>query len=139
LSRLAASAPVAFLLSIWLWLAFSSGGYLPGQWLLPAIVVAFFGLVAGALAAYPRRPRRWSLVVLAVFGGYTVWVAASALWAASTGRVWLESGRTFTYLLILALALVYFTAPGARTAFRYLLMAAAFVLVAVCGADLVDE
>ena len=125
-------APVAFLLGLWLWLAFSSGGYLPRQWLLPAIVLGFFGLVVGALAAYPRRPRQLSLAVLALFGGYSVWVAVSALWAASTGRVWLESGRTFAYLLILALALVYFTAPAARTAFRYLLIAAAFVLVAVC-------
>ena len=124
--------PIAFLLGMWLWLAFSYGGHPAGQWLVPVLVLAFFGLVVAVLIAYPRRPRQLSLAVLGLLGAYSVWAASSTLWAASSGRVWLESGRTFAYLLVLALALVYFTATSARAAFRYLLLAAAFLLLAVC-------
>jgi hypothetical protein len=129
---LLAVLPIAFLLAIWLWLAFSHGGYLAGHWLVPVLVLASFGLVVAVLIAYPRRPRQLSLAVLGLLGAYSVWAASSAIWAASSGRVWLESGRTFAYLLVLALALVYFTATSARTAFLYLLPAAALLLLAVC-------
>ncbi|MCL5734671.1 MAG: O-antigen ligase family protein [Actinobacteria bacterium] len=80
--------------------------------------------------AYPRRPRQLSLAVLGLFSVYSVWVAASALWAASTSRVWLETARNFGFLLVFALALVFFTDSQARRAFRYLLVAAAFGLLA---------
>ena len=42
-------------------------------------------------------------------------------------------GRAFAYLLVLALALAYFTASPARVAFRYLLLAAAFIVLAICS------
>jgi hypothetical protein len=126
------AAPLAVLFGIWLWLAFSSGGYLPRQWLPPSLALGLFGLVIALLGAYPRRPRQLSLAVLALFGSYALWVAISAIWAESTTRVWMEAGRTFGYLLVLALALVYLTDPAARRAFRYLLMAAGFILLLVC-------
>ena len=126
------AAAATVLVGIWLWLAFSSGGYLAREWVLPVLALGLFGLAAAALTAYPRRPRQLSLAVLAVFGAYAIWVACSAIWAGSTGRVWLESGRTFAYLLILALALTYFTSAAARVAFRYLLMGGAFLLLVVC-------
>ncbi|MFH1833878.1 MAG: hypothetical protein ABH877_02545, partial [bacterium] len=59
-------------------------------------------------------------------------MAASATWAESATRVWLEAGRTFAFLLILAIALCYLTDPGARKVFRYLLMGAVTVLLATC-------
>ena len=120
------------LVAVWLWLAFSSGGFLPRQWLLPALALGLLGIVASLLAVYPGCPRRSSLAVLALFGGYSLWVAASSLWAFSVNRVWLETGRTFAYLLIFALALTYFSAPGARRVFRYLLAGAALVILALC-------
>jgi hypothetical protein len=124
--------PLAVIFAVWLWLAFSSGGYLARQWLPPSLLLGLFGLVVSLLVAYPRRPRQLSLLVLSFFGCYSVWVAFSALWADSPTRVWMESGRTFTYLLVLALAVIYLTDPAARRLFRYLLMAAATVLVALC-------
>ena len=124
--------PVAGLVGLWLWLAFSSGGYSAEQWLPPSLALGLFGLVACLLIAYPRRPGQLSLAVLTLFGCYGVWVALSALWASSVTRVWMESARTFSYVLVFALALVYFTDPAARRAFRYLLMGAASVLLAVC-------
>ena len=120
------------LVGLWLWFAFSYGGYSARQWLPLSLVLGLLGLVVSLLAAYPRRPRQLSLTVLALFGCYSVWVAFSALWADSTTRVWMESGRTFSYLLIFALALVYFTDPAARRAFPYLLMAGALLVLAVC-------
>ena len=125
-------ASIALLLGISLWLTFSSGGYLARQWLPPILVLASFGLVVAILIAYPRRPRQLSLAVLGLTGAYSVWVGASTVWAASSSGAWLESARTFGYLLVLALALTYFTASSARTAFRYLLLTAAFILLAVC-------
>ncbi len=123
---------VVVLVGLWLWLVFSSGGYIAHQWLLPSVTLGLLGLVVFLLVAYPRRPRQLSLALLVLFGCYGLWVALSALWAESTTRVWMESGRTFSYLLILALALVYFTDPGARRAFRYLLMAATLAILATC-------
>jgi hypothetical protein len=118
--------------AIWLWLAFSFGGYVPRQWLPPVLALGLFGLVAALLVAYPRRPRQLSSAVLALFAGYAVWVAASAIWAASTTRVWLEAGRTLGYLLLFALAVTYFTDAKARRGFRYLLMGACLFLLAAC-------
>jgi hypothetical protein len=135
-SRRGASAlpvgSIAFLIGVWLWLAFSSGSRLAGQWLLPVLVLALFGLVVAILIAYPRPPRQLSLAVIGLLGSYSVWAGASMLWGVSTGRSWLEAGRTFAYLLVLALALTYFTASSARAAFRYLLLAAAFIVLALC-------
>ena len=126
------AAPIALLVGIGYWLAFSSGGYPPRQWAIPTMVLGLFGVAAAAAKAYPRRPRQLSLAVLALFGAYSIWVACSAIWATSASRVWLESGRTFGYLLILALALTYFTSAPARTIFRYLLMAGTLALLFVC-------
>ena len=123
-------APVALLLGLWMWLAFSSGGYIAHQWLPPALALGLFGLVVSLLVAYPRRPRQLSLALLGLFACYSLWVAISAVWADSTTRVWMESGRTFSYLLVFALALVYFTDAAARRTFRYLVMAGALTLLA---------
>ncbi len=130
------SAPIAGLVALWLWLAFSSGGYIAAHWLPAGLALGLFGLVASLLGAYPRRPGQLSLCVLAAFAGYSLWVALSALWADSPTRVWLESGRTFIYLLVLALALIYFTQAPARRVFRYLIMAAALAVLAACVAKL---
>lgn len=125
-------APVALVVCVWLWLAFSSGGYIARHWLVPSLTLGLFGLVVSLLVAYPRQPRQLSLALLALFSCYAVWVAASGLWADSTARVWIESGRTLSYLLVLSLALVYFTDAAARRAFRYLLMTAALVVLVLC-------
>ncbi|MBN1460303.1 MAG: O-antigen ligase family protein [Armatimonadetes bacterium] len=126
------AAPIAVLVGLWLWLAFSSGGYIARQWLPPSLLVGLFGLIVCALTAYPRRPRQLSLALLALFGCYSVWVCLSAIWAASVSRVWIESGRTLTYLLVFALALVYLTDPSARRMLRYLFMTAALAILATC-------
>lgn len=121
--------PLAGLVGIWLWLTFSSGGRSAREWLLPVLALGLFGLVAAIFVAYPRRPRQLSMAVLAFFAGYTLWVAASAIWSASTTRAWLETGRTLGYLLAFVLAVIYFSDGKARRGFRYLLMAAAVVLL----------
>ena len=126
------AAPLVVLFGVSLWLAFSSGGFQPRQWLAPTLALGLFGLVVALLAAYPQYPRQLSLAVLALFGLYAVWVALSAVWAESVTRVWLEATRTGSYLLVLALALVYLTDAGARRAFRYMLIAASFFLLAAC-------
>jgi len=126
------AGPLVVLFAVWLWLAFSSGGYLPRQWLPPSLALGLFGLVIALLVAYPRRPRQLSLAILGLLGAYAVWVGFSVLWAESATRVWMEAGRTFGYLLVFALALVYLTNPWARRVFRYLLMAALFVLLLAC-------
>lgn len=122
--------PVALLFGVWLWLAFSSGGYVQSQWLLPGLVLAIFALVTAVLGAYPRRPRRLSMIVVALFGLYAVWVMLSAGWASSLNSVWDEAGRTLFYLLALTLAVSLFTDARARHAARYLLLAGAVTLVA---------
>jgi hypothetical protein len=120
------------LLACWLWLAFSSGGFIADQWLLPAVTLGFFGLVVSLLGAYPRRPGKLSLAVVALFSCYSLVVALSALWANSPSRVWMESGRTFLYLLVLTLALVYLSDSEARRLFRYVVMAGGFILLMAC-------
>ncbi len=125
-------APLVVLFGLWVWSAFSAGGYLPGQWLPVSLALGLFGLVAAILIAYPRRPRQLSLAILTLFALYALWVAASVLWADSTTRAWLEAARSFGFLLVFALALVFLTDAKARKIFRYLLMAAALVLFAVC-------
>jgi hypothetical protein len=125
-------APLAALFGVWLWLAYSSGGFIAHQWLPPSLGLGVFALIVSLLVAYPRRPGQLSLSALLLFGGYSIWVAVSALWADSPTRVWLESGRTFTYLLVFALAVIYLSDQGARRVFRYLVMAAGCVVFAVC-------
>jgi hypothetical protein len=112
-------APLAVLFVVWLWLVYSSGGFITHQWLPPSLALGVFGLIVSLLVAYPRRPGQLSLAALLLFGGYSIWVAVSALWADSPTRVWLESGRTFTYLLVFALAVVFLSDQGARRVFRY--------------------
>ena len=122
--------PVALLFGIWLWLAFSSGGYVQSRWLLPGLVLSLFALVTAVLGAYPRRPRRLSMVLIALFGLYALWVMISAMWASSLSSVWDEAGRTLLYLIAFVLALTFFTDARARVAARYLLLAGAVTLVA---------
>ena len=117
-------APLAVLVGLWLWLAFSSGGYVPDRWLPPSLVLGLLGLVVSLLVVFPRRPGQLSLLVLALFACYGLWVALSAVWADSISRVWMESGRTFSYVLLFGLALVCLADPMARRMLRYLLMAA---------------
>jgi O-Antigen ligase len=122
---------LAFLVGIWIWLALSSGGYPAENWVFPLLALGLFGLVVSSLLAYPRRPRQLSLAVLGLCGAYSVWVLASTLWAGATPAAWLGSGRTFGYLLVLALALAFFASTHVRAAFRYLLIGAALVLLVV--------
>jgi hypothetical protein len=124
--------PLAGLIALWLWLAFSAGGFIKDQWLLPSMALGFFGLVVSALAAYPHRPQKLSLAVMALFASYSLLVALSALWADSPTRAWFETTRTFSYLLVLALAIVYLGDGSARKLFRYLVMGGALILLAVC-------
>ncbi len=128
--------PVLFLTALWLWLAFASGGLATGDWTFPAVACGVIGLGVAVYASYPRRPRQLSLVVLTVLAGYTVWVLLSASWSGSADASIEAAGRTFLYLLIFTLALAFFTSKEARAAFRYLVIAAALALLAVCIARL---
>lgn len=123
--------PVAFLVILWLVLAFSYGGFQLRQWLPAALVTVAFGLVAAGFAAFPRRPRPRSMVVLGLFFVYALWTALSATWAASVDTAWTDAARTFFYLVVLGLALTYLTDEGARVALRYLLLGGALVLLVV--------
>jgi len=128
--------PAAGLIALWIWLAFSSGGYAPANWLPASLALGLFALVASLAGAFPRLPGQLSLALLAIMAVYTFWVGLSALWAASTTRVWLETGRTLSYLLLFALALIYFTDVAARRSLRYLIMAAALGIAVTCIAKL---
>ena len=85
------------------------------QWLLPGLVLALFALVTAVLGAYPRRPRRFSLVLIALFGLYALWVMLSAAWASSLDSVWDEAGRTLLYLIALSSPLPSSPTPGRVT------------------------
>lgn len=122
--------PVVLLFGAWLILAFSSGGYVQSQWLLPGLALAFFALVVSVMRVYPLRPRRLSMILIVLLALYAVWVMLSALWAASLNSVWDEAGRTLLYLLAFTLALTFFTDARARQAARYLLLTGACALVA---------
>jgi len=126
------AAPVAVLFAVWVWLVFSSGGFLPRQWLLPSLFLGLLGLILSLLAAYPRRPRQLSSVLLGLFACFSLWVAFSGLWADSGSRAWTESGRTFTYLAVFGLAAVYLTDAGARRIFRYLVIGSGLFLLLAC-------
>lgn len=130
LRKTAIRAPLLALLGLWLWLALSSGGYLPRHWLVYGLGLGFFGLLAAGFRTYPRQPRQLSLAVLGVFAGYCLWTTASGLWAESGSRVWLESARSFTYLLGCVLAAAWLTDYKARRLFRYLVLLGAAVLIA---------
>ena len=113
----------------------------PRQWLPAGVAVALTALVTAALAAYPRRPRQLSLVVLALVASYVLWDAAlrlggpgpaDAAGGAPAARL-LVAGDVVS-LLLLGLALAYLTDARARRTIRYLLVAAGLVLVlAVMG------
>ncbi|GAB4246455.1 MAG: hypothetical protein Kow00122_03490 [Thermoleophilia bacterium] len=120
---------MALLTGLWLWLTFSSGGFQARDWLLPGAALALFAATAALLAAYPRRPRSLSLVVLGLFAGYTVWVGVSAAWAASVTNAWDETARTLLYLLVFGVAATYLTDRDARRIVPHLLLAGAAVLV----------
>jgi len=124
--------PLTVLFAVWLWFAFSSGSFLPRQWLLPGLALGLIGLIVSLLIIYPRRPRQLSLAVLGLFAAYAVWVTLSALWADSPNRAFLESGRVFALLAVFALAATYLTEPLARRLFRYLVMGAALFVLAAC-------
>jgi hypothetical protein len=123
--------PVAFLVGVWLWLVFYPGDSPAENWVFPVLATGVAGLAVSCLVTYPRRPRQLSLAVLALLTGYALWLTASSLWAGSASLAWLASARTLGYLLVLSLALTYFTSPVARAAFRYLLIVGAFVLLLV--------
>jgi hypothetical protein len=125
------AVPAALLLGIWLWLVFSSGGYPTKNWVFPVMTLGVLGLAAASLLAYPRRPRQLSLTILGLAAAYSVWVAASSIWATDSGAAWPAAGRTFAYLLVMALGMAYFTSASVRATFQYLLMLAAMVLLAV--------
>ncbi len=72
------------------------------------------------------------MAAIFLLGLYSIWVALSALWADSITRVWFEAGRTFGFLLLFILATLFLTDRSARRVFRYLVIAAAFVLLAIC-------
>jgi len=129
--RVLNAAPIVGLVAVWLLLAFSYGGFLHRQWLLPGLGIAAFGLVAGLSAGYPRRPRALSFVVLVSFALYVVWVAASFLWAGSRDAAFEEVGRSALYLVVLALALTYLTDRNARRAFRYLVLVGGLAIVGI--------
>jgi hypothetical protein len=116
----------------WLWLAFTSRELTSAEWLPGAFLVGLLALLVGLLVVYPRRPRQLSLAVLVLLGAYTLWVAASALWASSPARVWPEAVRTGAFFLVFALALAALTNAAVRRVFRYLFMAAAAALLAGC-------
>jgi hypothetical protein len=121
--------PSAVLLAIWVWLAFSSGGYSARLWLRGSLALGLLGLLVSLLVLYPRRPRQLSWVVLVFFAGYAAWVGCSTIWALSSNKAWLESAQTLSYLLFFSLALVFLTDRGVRVAFRYLLLTASLVIV----------
>lgn len=112
-------------------MAFSSGGYLPANWMPGTLVVGLLGLTIALARIYPRRPRQLSLLVIGLFGLYALWVTLSLIWAESLTRAWLEGARTFSFLILLVLALVFLTDAKARTTFRYLLLLSVLVLVGV--------
>lgn len=122
------AAPLVVLFGLWIWQAFTYGGFMPHQWLPAALAAGLFGLVASIAVAYPRRPRQLSLVVFGLLTVYTIWVGCSAIWAGSTSRVWLETTRTGMLLIIFGLALVFLTDAGARRWFRYLVIGGALFL-----------
>jgi hypothetical protein len=123
------AAPLVALLAVWVWMAFSSGGYVARLWLPGSLVLGLLGLVVSCLVIYPRRPRQLSLAVLACFAVYAIWIASSTIWSLSSAGAWLEAERTFTYLLFFSLALVFLAHRGVRVAFRYLLLSACLVIV----------
>ncbi len=124
--------PLLIISCAWLWLAFASGGLASDEWFPGAFLIGLLALLVGLLVVYPRRPRQLSLSVLVLLGAYTLWVAASALWASSPARVWPEAVRTGALLLVFALALAALSQAGVRRVFRYLFMAAAAALLAGC-------
>lgn len=124
------AVPLGLLTGLWLWVAFSSGGFQARDWLLPGAALALFAATAALLAAYPRRPCSLSLVVLGLFAGYAVWVGVSAAWAASVTNAWDETARTLFYLLVFGVAATYLTDRDARRIVPHLLLAGAAVLVA---------
>jgi len=130
------TVPTTGLFGAWLWAIFSSGAYLERQWLSIALALALFGLVVAWLGIYPQRPRPLSATVASIFAGYCIWVCASSLWAASVRHAWLEGARSFVFLLLFCLGLLYLSDQHARKAFRYLLLLTAFVVWAACLVNL---
>jgi hypothetical protein len=123
--------PLGLLFGLWLVLAFSQGGFLPRQWLLPAVATSFFALVTAVFAAYPRRPRQGALALIFFFFLYLIWVASSLIWAPSAHLAWEEVNRTLLYFLVFVLALLFLTDRGTRRICRYILVAAALALIAL--------
>ncbi|GAB4260506.1 MAG: hypothetical protein Kow00122_17600 [Thermoleophilia bacterium] len=124
------SLPIFLLVLLWLVLAYSSGGFLERQWLLPALATALFALVIFGLGAFPKPPGPLSLAVLVLLLLYGAWVALSAAWAPSFDLAWQETNRTFLYITVFALAATFLVDRTSRSTLRYLLLGAGIVLVA---------
>lgn len=124
--------PVLALMGVWLLQVFTSGGYLPRQWLPAGIIVATMAVVLFGLGAFPGVPGRISLLVAGGLGAHTVWMIATAMWAPSDAGVWMAAGRMATYALVFVVAVTMFQAESGRAGLRYGLVAAAAVLIAAC-------
>ncbi|MCX8032456.1 MAG: O-antigen ligase family protein [Thermoleophilia bacterium] len=124
--------PHGGLAAIWLWLMFSSGGYMPRTWLLPAAAMGLLALLCSASRIYPGKPGQLSAALIALFMCYALWVAASVSWASSLHRVWLETARVFFLVLVFWTACLCFKDAPGQKAFRYLLLVASTVIFAVC-------
>jgi hypothetical protein len=123
--------PVVMLVVIWLLAAYRAGGYQAHSWMPLAIFIGFAGLVVAALRAYGRLPSRNSLLVVGLFALYIVWMALSIIWAVGRAAAWEESARACFYLVFLALAVTYLSAPEGQRGARPLLLAAGLVIVAI--------
>jgi len=124
--------PHAGVAAIWLWLVFDSGGYVPRTWLLPALTMALLALVLAATRIYPGQPGQLATFVIILFLCYALWTAASASWAESRYRVWLEATRVFFLLLVFWTAILCFKDTAGQKIFRYLLLLSNAALLALC-------
>jgi hypothetical protein len=125
----ALALPLLGVVALWLWVALWPSPDRAQESLLATLVLGLIALVAALTRAYPRTPFCPSLALIVGFVCYGVWVAVSAAWATSPGRVWTEAARTAGYLLAFSLASACFTTRMSRRAFRYLLLAAPLVFV----------
>jgi hypothetical protein len=124
-------AVLLFLLGTSLILVIRHGGYAPGDWLLPMIVLGAVGLALAVLAVFglwpqagraaigtigenPRLPRGQRMLLL-LLGLLAAWTAASLLWAGSRSDAWEETNRTFLYLVAVALVVVFVRLVGPRS------------------------
>ena len=137
-SRLVRDGPAAALVPFWLLVAWADRGYQSDAWLGMAAWLTVLALEIAFIAwmLRARPPDRTCQIILAIFAGYALWVALSAIWAVDQAPALEAAALAGFYLVFLALAFLALSQPRWRVDMRPSLLGAGVFMVVLALAGI---